>query len=80
MSLEEDPEPSLGGGEVWAERFLEDDFLQPFGSKLSLRILSAGMSGSGWGTGIGGKQHLSLSQGTVVRKQDACFRNKWPCC
>lgn len=35
MSLEEDPEPSLGGGGVWTKRVLEDASLQTFGSKLS---------------------------------------------
>lgn len=43
MSPEEDPEPSLSGRQKGCP---EDDFLQPFGYKLS-----AGMAGSGWGIG-----------------------------
>lgn len=38
MSLKENHEPHLGGGRVWTEEVLEDDFLQPFGSKLSFRL------------------------------------------
>lgn len=73
MSLKEEHEPHLDGGRVWTEGVLEDDFLQPFGSKLSLRLELEGVRQWLKDRAASSKQHPSLSQGMNNGKEIGCL-------